>query len=397
MSSISAFRFVCFMFFVAWINEVGAGKIVFDVTKYGAVADGKTDNSKVFQNVFDKACQSEGYSSVLIPDGKYMLGPVLFAGPCKGPIELVINGALISDTDVGSYGNKLFHWITFYRIDRLAVVGGGSLDGRGPSAWPHNTCSKSKSCNPLPSSMGFNFVNNSRVTHLSSINSMGVHMNLYRCSGMKFDNIHLIAPEDSPNTDGIHIGESTNIDISSSVIATGDDCVSLSPGCSSINVTDVWCGPGHGISVGSLGRMANEEDVSGLTVTNCTFTGTQNGLRVKTWASSFASNAFDLTFQNIRMENVYNPIVIDQQYCPYDNCQKGNSQVQIQNVKYRNIWGTSRSKIAVALECSQSKPCQKIELSNIELVYSGAGGPASSSCNNANGAAYGPQKPPSCI
>jgi hypothetical protein len=47
MSSTSAFRFVCFMFLVAWINEVGAGTIVFDVTKYGAVADGKTDNSKV--------------------------------------------------------------------------------------------------------------------------------------------------------------------------------------------------------------------------------------------------------------------------------------------------------------------------------------------------------------
>lgn len=35
------------MFLVAWITEVGAGKIIFDVTKYGAVADGKTDNSKV--------------------------------------------------------------------------------------------------------------------------------------------------------------------------------------------------------------------------------------------------------------------------------------------------------------------------------------------------------------
>lgn len=35
------------MFLVAWITEVGAGKIVFDVTKYGAVADGKTDNNKV--------------------------------------------------------------------------------------------------------------------------------------------------------------------------------------------------------------------------------------------------------------------------------------------------------------------------------------------------------------
>lgn len=171
-------------------------------------------------------------------------------------------------------------------------------------------------------SMGFNFVNNSRVTHLRSINSMGVHMNVYACKGMKFDHIHLIAPEDSPNTDGIHIGKSTHIDISTSVIATGDDCVSMSPGSSNITVTNVKCGPGHGISVGSLGQSANEEDVSGLTVTNCTFIGTQNGLRVKTWATSFSSNVFDLTFQDINMVNVNNPIIIDQHYCPSGNCAK---------------------------------------------------------------------------
>jgi len=170
--------------------------------------------------------------------------------------------------------------------------------------------------------MGFDYVTNSRVTHLKSINSMGVHMNVYECTGMKFDRIHLIAPEDSPNTDGIHIGESTHVHISDSVIATGDDCISMGPGSSSINISNVQCGPGHGISVGSLGRSANEEDVSGLTVKNCTFNGTQNGLRVKTWASSFASNVFDLTFQDINMDNVNNPIIIDQQYCPSGNCQQ---------------------------------------------------------------------------
>lgn len=106
---------------------------------------------QVFQKVFNKACQSEGYNSVLIPDGKYMLGPVQFSGPCKGPMAFVIKGALISHTDVGSYGSRLYHWITFNSIDRLVVGGGGSLDGRGPSAWAHNTCSKSKNCVPLPS------------------------------------------------------------------------------------------------------------------------------------------------------------------------------------------------------------------------------------------------------
>jgi galacturan 1,4-alpha-galacturonidase len=105
---------------------------------------------QVFEDVFNKACQSEGSNVVLIPNGTYMLGPVMFSGPCKGPMTFFITGALIAHTDVASYVDR-YSWITFYRIDRLVVRGGGSLDGQGPSAWGHNTCSKSKNCNPLPS------------------------------------------------------------------------------------------------------------------------------------------------------------------------------------------------------------------------------------------------------
>ena len=147
-------------------------------------------------------------------------------------------------------------------------------------------------------------------------------MNLFGSKGIEFHYVHIIAPENSPNTDGIHIGSSSNIEITDSTIATGDDCVSMSPGSKNINIRNVTCGPGHGISVGSLGGGPNEEDVSGLTVTDCTFIGTQNGLRVKTWAKPYPGNVFNLTFEDIIMENVNNPIIIDQQYCPSRNCEK---------------------------------------------------------------------------
>ena len=127
----------------------------------------------------------------------------------------------------------------------------------------------------------FDFVTNSRITQITSINNKNAHMNISACQNMKFDQIHIIAPKDSPNTDGIHIGSSSNIQILDSTIATGDDCVSMSPGSKNINIRNVTCDPGHGINVGSLGGGPNE-DVSGLMVTNCTFIGTQNGLRVKT-------------------------------------------------------------------------------------------------------------------
>lgn len=40
-------------------------------------------------------------------------------------------------------------------------------------------------------------------------------------------------------------------------------------------VSDVFCGLGHGISVGGLGKYPKEEGVVGLTVRNCTSTGTK--------------------------------------------------------------------------------------------------------------------------
>lgn len=67
-------------------------------------------------------------------------------------------------------------------------------------------------------------------------------------------------------------------------------------------------------SVGSLGRLPNEMDVRGVLVTNCTFTGTTNGARIKTFAASGASRASAIVFDNLIMNNVQNPIIIDQFY-----------------------------------------------------------------------------------
>ena len=180
-------------------------------------------------------------------------------------------------------------------------------------------------------------------SHLSSINSKSAHVNIFACEHVTFDHIHIIAPKDSPNTDGIHIGSSSNIGIFNSIIATGDDCVSLSSGSKDINIQDIECGLGHGISVGSLGGVPNEENVSGLTVSHSTFIGTQNGLRVKTWARPYSNNVFNLTFENIIMENVDNPTIIDQQYCPLRNCKKVPSSSCSNNVTYarafcRSLW-----------------------------------------------------------
>ncbi|XWS39656.1 hypothetical protein CRYUN_Cryun18bG0073800 [Craigia yunnanensis] len=115
--------------------------------------------------------------------------------------------------------------------------------------------------------------------------------------------IKISAPADSPHTDGIHIERSFSVHISQSLIGTGDDCISIGRGNSQVTITSISCGPGHGISVGSLGRYKDEGDVSGLVVRDCTMTGTSNGIRIKTWANSPGkSAATNMTFENIDME-----------------------------------------------------------------------------------------------
>lgn len=66
-------------------------------------------------------------------------------------------------------------------------------------------------------------------------------------------------------------------------LSTGDDCISIQTGCSSIFIRDVICGPGHGISIGSLGKDNTRACVSNVTVRDVKMHDTLNGVRIKTW------------------------------------------------------------------------------------------------------------------
>lgn len=73
-------------------------------------------------------------------------------------------------------------------------------------------------------------------------------------------------------------------------------------------------------SIGSLGKDSVESGVQNVTVKTVTFTGTDNGVRIKSWARPSSGFAKNIRFQHCVMNNVENPIIIDQNYCPDHDC-----------------------------------------------------------------------------
>ncbi|XP_057793353.1 polygalacturonase-like [Salvia miltiorrhiza] len=351
------------------------------VTDFGATADGTTDSKQGFANAWKKACQTPG-GGVLVPAGKaFVLSGGEFVGPCKGKTKFQIDGTLIASNDPKL--DRLDYWITFASVTRLTIFGKGVLNGNGASAW--SRCGTSTSCAPRPTSLKIQGVRHATIQGITSVNSKMFHIVIYKSQHVRVRNVQIRAPQDSPNTDGIHVGSSSNVEILQSSIATGDDCVSLGDGSTNVDISGVACGPGHGISIGSLGKYEDEEDVRGITVKNCNLTNTQNGLRIKTWAPSLSSNVVsDITYDDITLNKVNNPIIIDQHYCPHGDCEKGgDSGVQIKGVRFINVRGSSATEVGVNVQCSKTKPCRDVEFSRLDLTLDGRR-PAVARCSNVN-------------
>lgn len=235
------------------------------------------------------------------------------------------------------------------------------------------------------------------IQEITSLDSKLFHVNVLGCKNISFVRFTITAPGDSLNTDGIHIGRSNGVKIMESDIKTGDDCVSIGDGSQQVTIEKVTCGPGHGIAVGSLGKYPKEEPVVGIFVRNCTITGTNNGVRVKTWPASEPGEASDIHFEDIIMNNVSNPVLIDQEYCPSGQCTKQiPSKVKISKVSFKNIRGTSGTQLAVKIVCSQGIPCDGVEVADIDLTYNGKEGPATSQCANVKPTFIGKMNPPAC-
>ncbi|GJM92329.1 hypothetical protein PR202_ga08792 [Eleusine coracana subsp. coracana] len=377
-----------------------AAGAMYNVVRYGARPDGSADASGPFLRAWADACRSPRPATVLVPPGRFLVArATTFSGPCRsGRVTFASAGTLVARPAAESESESE-RWITFESVDGLRVTG-GTLDGRGRALW---NCKKKRgrSGHSCPAGATSLTISNSRgveVDGVRSVDSEMFHVVVIQCERVTLRGVTVQAPADSPNTDGIHVHMSSHVAVFDARVSTGDDCVSIGPGNSNLWIERVACGPGHGISIGSLGKQQGMamEVVQNVTVKTAWFTGTTNGLRIKTWGGSKRGVVRDVTFMDATMAGVDNPIIIDQNYCPDDaSCPSSSSSIKITDVRYVGIRGSSATPVAVNLDCSRSSPCSGISLQDVALTYRNR--VAKSYCRNVQGTHLGLVLPQGCL
>ena len=141
------------------------------------------------------------------------------------------------------------------------------------------------------------------------------------CEKVVLTGLSFINPPDAPNTDGLDIDSSRGVLVDGCHFNVGDDCLCIKSGMDEdgirlgrpsedITVKNCHMESGHGgIVIGSetSGGIAN------VSVSGCTMTDTDRGIRIKTRRGRGGS-VRDISIDNIRMNRVAAPIVVNMFY-----------------------------------------------------------------------------------
>ncbi|KAL6189014.1 hypothetical protein ACLB2K_040404 [Fragaria x ananassa] len=357
---------------------------------FGASGNGVADDTGAFDTAWKTLCSTG--QTLHIPAGKtFVVKPLKLEGPCKSSsVVIQIDGNIVGPSTLGEWQNAcaLKCWLCFMSVNGLVIKGKGVIDGKGSIWWNQKTQSID--------ALYFNKCGQLQLSGITCRDSPRVHIFLFRSNGAHISNVHVSAPEDSPNTDGIDVSASSQVTIRDSVIGTGDDCVAIKGGASFVNVTHVTCGPGHGFSVGSLGMVPSTADeVHDIYFQNCNCDKTMNCARIKTWmgGSGFAKEIF---YNHMTLQQSQNPILIDQHYCNGGHsCTVMAGAVKVSGITFSGFTGSSASEQAITLNCSDSG-CPNILLDHVSLT-SGIGKPLRSACYKATGKASFTDPPVPCL
>ena len=285
---------------------------IFYVTNYGAVGDGVTTNTTAIQNTINAAASSALHGgTVEMTPGIFLSGPLILSSSINLQLD---SGATLQMLPYGQYpgGSSPPNFINGSSLHDIEISGPGTIDGQGAAWWP-NYKSISR-----PYMVNLSACTRVLVQNVTLQNAPAQNLAVKgRAGNVTIQGITVNAPSSSDplnpshNTDAIDLAE-TNCLIQNCNLSVGDDNVAVGSSgsvSSDILITNCACGNGHGISIGSN----TSDGVSNMTVINCTFNGTDNGIRMKS-DNDRGGLVQNISYLNIGMTNVTFPIVIYSYY-----------------------------------------------------------------------------------
>jgi polygalacturonase len=132
------------------------------------------------------------------------------------------------DGSTQNKGNGPFHLIQASGARRVAIDGGGTIDGNGRSYWDSDPQKVFVSHRPRPSPL-IEFVGSSdiRIENVRIRNSAGWTVHPLESRDIRMNGLTIRNDPRGPNTDGIDVDSSRNVTIRDADIDAGDDCVVL--------------------------------------------------------------------------------------------------------------------------------------------------------------------------
>jgi polygalacturonase len=303
---------------------------------------------------------------VIVSPGTYAIGPITM----KSNVNLYLDSGatLLASTNMSDWtvGGALLDLIGGKNLQNVSITGKGTINGSGLPWWNAYNANNSLT---RPRLIDITSVTNLTIDGITLLNSPSFHIVPSQCVNVFINNVTITAPSTSPNTDGIDPADCKNVFITNCYIDNGDDDIAikagrinnvLAPGFSQdIVVSNCTFLHGHGLSIGS----ETDDGVKNLYVSGCTFTGTTNGIRLKSEAGE-GGLLQNLYYSNITMKNVTNPIVIN---LAYSTSTTDPTDIPAVNGFYINnltITGASNAGSMVGLTNSI---LQNINLSNITI------------------------------
>ena len=382
--------------------------VTLNVRDFGAKGDGIQDDTTFIQCAIN-ACPKD--SRVLIPAGIYKISTLFLKSDLK--LEIAKGAVLSAFTDrskfpilpgiIQSYDEKeeynLGTWegnpldcfsaiITGINVSNVEITGEGIIDGcASRENWWNNP--KVRNIAWRPRLIFLNHCDHVTIQGITVQNSPSWNIHPYFSDNLRFLDLHILNPKDSPNTDGLDPESCRNVEIVGVYFSLGDDCIAIKSGkiymgakhkrpSENLEIRQCCMRDGHGsITIGS--EMAG--GVKNLLVKECRFLHTDRGLRIKTRRGRGKDAIIDgITFEDIVMDHVMTPVVINGfYYCDPD----GHSEyVQskeyypvddrtpyIGELSFKNLACTNCHAAAGYMYGLPEQKIKKVTLDNVAVSY----------------------------